>query len=176
MIGSEQVKYIIFIAVLLNTAFLITGGEIMLYDKDVALVFDQLDCAVLLSEINEDKYGDYSVVEKSKLLKVQSWQFEDKQIELLKGKKDYIAIMRDEDKVYCAQYINGYNLDEICEEKRYIEPFLHKNEICGNGMYVRTEIAFFLDGETIYNVYFNPTNKEPNYTDNPKENLLSLVL
>lgn len=182
MIGNETRKKDVFNS-MHNSVFAYCsngarGGTTMAFDKEIINVIDNLNCPVLISAISDSWYGLYSTVKESKLELLQSWEYGDKVIELYIGESDdRLAVLRKDDHVYCAQYINGF--DACAREMGTVTPssaYFHIIETSGSGVYVRTEIGFFMDSQSIHSIFSTPTGTIPYYSSmSDSECILALI-
>ena len=179
--GMTRVKRmfsILCIIVFLLITQMAQGGTTMAFDKEIINVIDNLNCPVLISAISDSWYGLYSTVKESKLELLQSWEYGDKVIELYIGESDdRLAVLRKDDHVYCAQYINGF--DACAREMGTVTPssaYFHIIETSGSGVYVRTEIGFFMDSQSIHSIFSTPTGTIPYYSSmSDSECILALI-
>jgi len=140
-------------------------GELnMTYDNKIIDVIEKLNCPILVSAVSEATFGSYSIIEISNLELVNSWKNGDYDVELYKGSgDDYLAILRIHERVFCAQYINGYPLlqDDLTEIP--MEAYTYTITASASGMYTKTQIAFFLNSLSMRLVFSTPNSNTPYY-------------
>ena len=156
-----------------NTERVMNKGEI---DNYIVTILKQLNCPYQVENIDKHIYADYRIIQESNLKLCQSWQSDNSIVEIYKGfKKDYLAIMRCDNAVYCAQYINHSNPDLYKQSEPLSNKiFYHESEFWGSGMYVGGRLAFFSDGTSIHWRYSYPEKKVATYiTVNKYENLIA---
>lgn len=114
-----------------------------------------LDCPAMVEAMSYDCYSDYSLLSQSDLLIEQAWETEIGTIELWRGENDYLAILRKEDRVFVAQYVNNMKMEEGMGENQW------KNNIYYHCMHSNvineTRLAYFIDGTggMYYRIYSN---------------------
>lgn len=167
-LGMMYIKRMLSILLVATFAFSIhaaKGESTMNHDEQIISVIYELGCPVLISGISDQVYGSYSIIEAAGLDFIQSWNLDGRTIELYKGKtSDYLAILRNDDRIYCAQYINGFDA-EVQNQTNTIpsNAYYHTIETSASGIYVRTEIGFFIDCQSIHRIFWSPTDSEPSY-------------
>lgn len=164
----SDLKRMLSVFLTVTFVFLMTtvkGEDEMNYDKQIIEVICELDCPALISGISDQIYGSYSVIESSGLHCIRSWDYGEGTIELYEGKKsDYLAVLRNNDRVYCAQYVNGSDT-QVRDQTNIISEnvYYHRIVSSASGIYVRTEIAFFMDCQSIQRIFSSPVEQEADY-------------
>ena len=85
-------------------------------DESVIKVLAKLTCPYELSEINSGEANDYEVLSSIDIPLKQMWNTEEGRVELYQGNSGgYLALLVKDDKILCAQYINGSKLNDSYE-------------------------------------------------------------
>ena len=142
------------------------------FDQEIIEILGALACPQLVAHIDYTTVGSFSIIKESKLILVESRLFEDKTIELYKGKENqFLAVLRNDNDVYCAQYINGitsteYVTKDLSEDDIYMHEFESPPYM---GMYLVTRIGFFIDGAMLFELSgsqpFEPWSKAIEYAE-----------
>lgn len=165
--------------VLLQIQSLMKGeANAMENDESVIELLARLTCPYELSQVNPGLADDYEAVGTIDIAPVKTWNIEAGRIELYQGDSGgYLALLVKDEKIYCAQYVNGccFNASDeynVIPQKSYY----HEAENSGYGMYVKVRSAFYIDGTAVHLVYGSPHAKEPLrcYVDDA-DSILSLV-
>lgn len=102
----------------------------------------------------------YTVIIESSLEIVDAWIFESMIGELFAGKGGgYLAILRKEDSVICAEYVNGYVPEAITDDFIMLpsDCFQHTLTYVKTNMYwAKTETSYFIDGTACETIYDSP--------------------
>ena len=135
------------------------------FDEEIMDVLNALKCfdyVIDLEDMLNNPYGAYSVVESSDLELIQSWNVEGTMIELWAGKGNgYLGLIRIDDKVYCAQYINDFTVPDLDTMDTIPEgAVVHQAETYGYGVYYGGRSAYFIDGRYIELIYYYPGFEE----------------
>ena len=133
------------------------------YDSSILCVIDQLECTFNPFSISDSVYSSYEIIKNSGLICIQTWPDETGTIELYKGSYGgYLAILRREDRVYCAQYINDLSYKDLfLESTGHSTPYYYELVGMGSGMYGRYRHAYFIDGTDEVLIYDTPYATEP---------------
>ena len=154
------------------------GGGKMAGDRSISRIVERLDCAILCSHISETKYAPYDIIENSGIERIHSWPAENKIVELYKGQDNgYLAILRKDDKVYCAQYLNDLCPEDLFDHTDIPENvYYYELENSASGIYIRTRIVFFTDGRVYRQLFSYPSETVPFKSMlNTNENILSFA-
>lgn len=147
-------------------------------DESVIAVLAKLTCPYELSKINSGAADDYDIISSIDILLKQMWNTEEGRVELYQGNSGgYLALLVKDKKILCAQYVNGSKLNDSYEFSMIpTNSYFHEFVVDGDGMYVRGQSAFYIDGRAIYLLYTTPQDEEPLccYV-NDENSILSLV-
>lgn len=150
-----------------------------MHDEAIVAVLNNLDCPFLLSRMTPEKTADYAAIDTTGLTMMDRWDIETGRVELFQGNSgDYLAILVNDDKVKCAQYINNSALPEDNPQKDSLPNiYYHETKYSGNGFYQKIESAFFIDGKATEIMYFSPNSREGIAIPTcDGENILSLLI
>ena len=147
------------------------------YDSTVVEVLEQLDCPSARSLISDSAFCSGKPIEESELVFVQAWYDEKGIVELYADKNGgYLASLRNDDRIYCAQYVNGKNADDLTptaidEHDIYIYEYVSAL----SGLYRKGRYGYFLDGKELTMLYYSPVATKPDLIlVESRENLLSV--
>ena len=147
-------------------------------DESVIMVLAKLSCPYELSEIDSGVANDYEVLSSIDIPLKKMWNTEEGRVELYQGNSGgYLALLVKDEKILCAQYINGSKLNDSYEYRLIpANSYFHENVFSGDGMYIKGQSAFYIDGRAIYLLYTTPQDKEPIccYV-NDENSILSLI-
>ena len=170
---------IILLLVIFGLFGLNKGGSEMAIDKSIVDIVECLNCPVLYSDVSESEYAPYSIIQEAGIKLFQSWPMEDKTVEMYKGKANgYLGILRKDDKVFCAQYLNNaYGCDYSDRAAIPGGVYYYTFETSASGIYVKTEMAFFTDGQVYSRIFRSPNDTKPFSTLlNTDESMLSYCI
>ena len=142
-------KIVFHLLVLMLCWGIINGGcSSSAYDSAVMDTLISLDCPAFLELISIDCYASYEVIKESQLELKEQWKIEDiGTIELWAGSKDYLAILRRDNNVYIAQYINHGQMEGSYQQEGWDESiYYHEMNTNGSGIQASIKGAFFADG------------------------------
>ncbi len=157
----------IFLIIIISAVFSgnLQGADITRIDNDPSVleVLNRLELPSERHSISDAVFKPADTVRDSRLSFVASWEENSSMIELYKGEYNgYLAVLVSEDKIYCAQYVNDFYTDDI--DFDHIDDYkfyFYEMEAIGDGIYVKTRAAYFLDGKGISLVYFDPLSSSP---------------
>ena len=153
-----------FICVILPASGIGEGNmKIFSPDQSIMDVLLQLNCPYRLEEVKDIQPAEYNIIQQSTLVLKDSWKYNDYTIELFTSSgKDYLAIARIDNDVYCAQYVNHMNSRQLESQEDRIEQFYYHEAVsAGYGIYYKERIAFFSDGTALILVYYDPMASKP---------------
>ena len=132
------------------------------FDRSVLSALAQLDCPFTVGPDFKTVSGFDRIIEENGLILLQSWPREPGQVELYAGKEGaLLAALRDKDQVYCAQYINGRIISGSISDAADDCIYFHESASIGSGIYIKTGIAFFLNGKEAVRTYYDPDGEQP---------------
>lgn len=133
-----------------------------MHDETIVAVLSSLNCPFLLSQLTPEKLADYAAIDTTGLTMVNRWDVETGSVELFQGSSgDFLAILVNDNKVKCAQYINNYALPEDNFQADSLPNiYYHEAKYSGDGFYLKVERAFFIDGKATEFIYFSPNSHE----------------
>ena len=138
------------------------GGETIMMDSTIIEILNSIQCPVLVSEISDSVYTLFSLIDIENISLVNSWIIDDKVVELYKGEYGgFLSLYREGDRILCAQYVNDSSIREDRSTDIPSNAYSYTLEASASGMYVKTIIAFFTDGQSIRHMYRSPTALEP---------------
>ncbi len=137
------------------------------YDNSVLAVLRQLDCPSDRRWISDTEFCSSKPIEASNLVFVQAWYDDKGVVELYAGSEGgYLAVLRNDHRIHCAQYINGVNADDIdlsAFERKDIY-FYEKDIFLFDRVFSIIKTAYCLDGKALNLLYYSPISTEPDYT------------
>lgn len=156
-----------FICIILPTLGIGEGNmKIFRPDQSILDVLLRLNCPYRLEGVEDIQLANYDIIQQSALVLKDSWKYNDFTIELFtSSEKDYLAIARIDNDVYCAQYVNHMNSRQLENQEDKLEQFYYHEAVsAGYGIYYKERIAFFSDGTALILVYYDPMATKPTNT------------
>lgn len=157
----------ILVIVLFLTHIIIYGGysESMTNQYDISILntLKRLDCPFTRENISDSRFCPYEAIQSDDITLVKSWAAEDGTIELFAGAYGgYLAILRKENKILCAQYINRKPHNTLENEYfRDHQIYFYDLVVNGSGIYGKSRIAYFIDGSMVAFLFYSPTDTKP---------------
>lgn len=153
------------------------GRERIIFDSTITDIINDLPCRVQVSSMSDSVYAEFSRIDTRNISLVNRWLIDGKTIELYQGKQGgFLALLREDDRVYCAQYVNDASMlsDQSTDIPK--NAYSYTFEMMGSGMYIKSVVAFFTDGQCIMKQYWSPTDDEPSRIVNQNDNsILAMV-
>ena len=145
-----------------------------IYDRGIIDILDKLHCPALIENISLHEKNDYYLISESDLELLDSYDTKIGIIEIWKGHRDYIAILRQDMDIYLAQYINARKMDESYNENKWNNNvYTYQIDSLGAGIQPSARIAFFINGDGGAFFRWSPLEE---YTFDPEyEGILSFV-
>ena len=176
---------ILLISFLIGVLFIKQGRRMMTnqvitiskFDKSIIQVIDCLKCPAFLSQVSETVFDSASIIESSDLELIKSSSKGDKTVAVYKGLENgYLAVLQNDGKIYCAQYLNNCSTEGIFNDITMPEGIYYYTYEYWGGWYVKQDTAFFTDGRAYSLIYYNPNDPKPHHnTIDYSESILSLV-
>lgn len=145
-------------------------------DPDILNLIELWECPYFIATVTDECYGSYLDLQNSGLKLQDVCAYNDMVIELYSGKENcYLAILRQDDRVYCAQCVNGIMSDEY-EESMRGDICIHSTITCRTGTALQRDCAYFIDGKMLLSVTFIPYDAEPLIEWEDNQSLVALLL
>ncbi len=144
-------------------------------DAAVLAVLQALDCPMAAGDEAFPAAGFDALIRENGLSLVETWHHEKGQVELYESRAGgYLAVLRDGDSLWCAQYVNGLETADLeGSDPTAAGLCFHEYVIAGSGLYCRSWVAFLLDGRELVLSWFSPAEGEPQLTET--EHRLSIL-